>query len=400
MAHLRRSTTRWKRHAQVAVVGLLRTRAQRRGGTPPGALRPTRQHAARHLLSPAQWQESLAVVPLVSLRIACVAGLQSALAVWCAMVLMHVSPWPHLVGFPALGALAALFGRFAPVGYQRMRVVAVCAALLTLAVFLPSLAAWAGASRWSLVAVLALVAGGSTILVARWQLGGPGAVIVVFAAGAALSPVDSLDAVWMRTLATAAGGVVAWLTCALTDRLRAPSLAGLNLPLVPVPPARHQWIAGARIAAVAGLAAWMAQAANWQHPAWAAIGAAAVMQGGHLHITMNRALQRMAGTVVGSFIAWAILAQQPSFGVLLGVIVLFQFLTEVVIGFNYALGQITVTPMALLMTSLVSPVASSHLPVERVLDTVLGAALGIVCAVVFSSVDDRAYLHEHRSKAR
>ena len=87
-----------------------------------------------------------------------------------------------------------------------MRLVAANAALLTLErVFFASLAAWAGASRWSLVAVLALVAGGSTILVARWQLR-PGAVIVVFAAGCALSPVDSLDAVWMRTLATAAGG--------------------------------------------------------------------------------------------------------------------------------------------------------------------------------------------------
>ena len=82
----------------------------------------------------------------------------------------------------------------------------------------------------------------------------------------------------------------------------------------------------------------------------------------------------------------------------MAVIVVFQFLTEMVIGFIYALGQITVTPMALLMTSLAAPAASAGMPVERVLDTILGAALGIVAAVVFSSVDDRVHLHAHRSR--
>ena len=122
------------------------------------------------------------------------------------------------------------------------------------------------------------------------------------------------------------------------------------------------------------------------------------MQGGHLHVTMNRALQRMAGTVVGAFVVWAVLAQHPPFWAVVAVIVVFQFLTEVVIGFNYALGQITVTPMALLMTSLAAPAASAGMPVERVLDTILGAALGIVAAVVLSSVDDRVHLRAHRSR--
>ena len=43
-------------------------------------------------------------------------------------------------------------------------------------------------------------------------------------------------------------------------------------------------------------------------------------------------------------------------------------------GYNYALGQITVTPMALLMTYLASPTVAASMPVERV------------------------HLHEHRSK--
>ena len=332
-----------------------------------------------------------------SLRIFAIAGLQSALAVLLAIVAAHFSPWPQLVGYASLGALAALFGRFATVE-RRMRIVMICALLLALGVLLPSLASWADALPWMMVLVLALVAGASTVAVSWWRLGGPGAVIIVFAAGAAYHPVGSGAEVLARVLATLAGGVVAVLTCLVTDRWRAAELKTLRLPPAHVPPWSHQWIAAARITACAALAAWLAFMLGWHHPAWAAIGAVSVMQGGHLHITMNRALQRMAGTIVGSFIVWAMLAQQPSFWVVVAAIVVFQFLTEVVIGYNYVLGQITVTPMALLMTYLASPNVAASMPVERVLDTMLGAVLGIAFAVAFSSLDDRVHLHEHRSK--
>ncbi len=359
----------------------------------------SRGASARHLVSPAQWAESVALGAPPSLRIFTIAGVQAALAVLLAIVAVHFSPWPQMVGFASLGGLAALFGRFATVE-RRMRIVVICALLLALGVLVPSLASWGGALPWMMVLVLALVAGASTVAVSWWSLGGPGAVIIVFAAGAAYNPVGSGAEVLARVLATLAGGVVAVLTCLVTDRWRAPELKALRLPPAHVAPWSHQCIAAARITACAALAAWIAVMAGWHHPAWAAIGAVSVMQGGHLHITMNRALQRMAGTIVGSFLVWAMLAQQPGFWTVVAAIVAFQFLTEVIIGYNYALGQITITPMALLMTYLASPAVAQSMPVERVLDTILGAALGIVFAVVFSSVDDRVHLHEHRSKAR
>ena len=61
---------------------------------------------------------------------------------------------------------------------------------------------------------------------------------------------------------------------------------------------------------------------------------------------------------------------------------------------NYALGKITVTPMARLVMYLASPAVDANMPVERVLDTMLGIAF----ALAFSSVDDRMHLHAHRSK--
>lgn len=115
---------------------------------------------------------------------------------------------------------------------------------------------------------------------------------------------------------------------------------------------------------------------------------------------MNRAMQRMAGTVVGALLAWAILAQAPEFWVIVAAVALLQFLTELVIGYNYAFGQITVTPMALLMTYLVAPASAHGMAMERVLDTLVGAAVGILFAVVFSTLDDRVYLARRRGAPR
>lgn len=362
-------------------------------------MKTTRSGSARHLLSRTQFQESLAVSPPPSIRNANIAGLQAALSILAALATVHLSPWPYLVGFPALGALAALFGRYASIA-RRRQIVLICGALLTAGVFLPSLISFAGAPPAAMVLLLALFAGAFTIAVSRWGLGGPGAVIFVFATGAVMGPVDSWITVVERSLGTAWGAMLAWLICTLTDRLRAQEVIIPGVSKGKPALFSHQLMAAGRITVGAAIAAGIAYAAGWHYPAWAAIGATSVMQGGHLHVTMNRSLQRMAGTVLGACIVWAILAQDPPFWFMVGAIVVFQFVTEVIIGYNYALGQITITPMALLMTHLASPVANSNMPVERVMDTIVGAAIGIVFAVIFSTVDDRAYLARRRKKLK
>lgn len=359
-----------------------------------------RRVAARRLLAPEQLQASLRLNPLLSPWMSCVAGLQSALAVLAAIVLLHYSLWSELSGFAALGALAALFGRYAPL-LKRHVIVWRCAAMLIGAVTVTSLVSVLGAPGAVVVLVVALVAGVASVGFSYWKLGGPGAVIIVFAAGAAATPVDSWDIFLERVVATAVGALVAWLITAATDFLRLRELSRVDPPVEAARPFSHILLAGSRIALGAAVAALVAYAAGWNHPSWAAIGAVSVMQGGHLHINMNRALQRMAGTLVGALLVWMILEAAPPFWVLVGAIVVFQFITEVIIGYNYALGQITVTPMALLMTYLAAPMASAtEMSIERVFDTMLGAVLGIVFAVLFSTFDDRRYLARHHRAQR
>lgn len=359
---------------------------------------PRWMRTARHLLDWPQWRDSVRLVPQPSLWISIVSGLQVALSGLLVMAAVYASPWRHLVGFAAIGALTALFGRFAPLA-ERRRIVTVCALLMTLAVLVPSLCALAGATPWMMVGVLTLSVGALTLLVNHLRLGVPGAVILVFAVGAALGPVDSVRLVLEHSLATLFGGLAACGVCMATDGLRRASLVTLQLP----PPARYalrtELLVAGRVTLGAGLSAFIAYGAGWEHPAWAAIGATAVMQGAHLHTTMSRALQRMVGTMAGAALCLLIMSYEPSFWVMVAWMVVFQFATEVLMGSNYALGQLTVTPMALMMTHMAAaPVqAGAHLPLERVMDTVLGAVLGIVFAVIFSTAQERQHLAQLRS---
>lgn len=363
---------------------------------PSSSAHLTTSHLASlpRLLAPARLREACAVSPLPSLRNAAVVGLQTGLAVLVAAGATHLSPWAHLVGYAALGALAALLGRYAPAG-RRMPAVLLAGALLVGAVALISLAGLARAAPAALLLCLGMLAGTVSWLAERWRLGPPGAVIFVFAGCAAMAPVDGWQAAAARVLFTLAGVAVAWAVCRASDRLRAAPIAPPPAAAVQVP-----WLAFARIALCTACAGLLALAAGWQHPAWAAIGAMAVLQSGHLHAAMHRALQRTVGTLAGAALAWLILAQHPSFWPLLLAVIVLQLATEVVIGANYALGQVFVTPMALLMTSLAAPAASSGMPLARVLDTVLGALVGMAFAMVFSTLEDRVHLAQHHENAR
>ncbi|HTN63645.1 MAG TPA: hypothetical protein VL147_19175 [Devosia sp.] len=103
---------------------------ERKMGSGPPDSPARRVDVARHLLRPHLLRDSLALARQPSMRNSALAGLQSALAAAIALPLIHLSPWPHLIGFAALGTLVALFGRFAP-ERRRSSIVLLCALLQT-----------------------------------------------------------------------------------------------------------------------------------------------------------------------------------------------------------------------------------------------------------------------------
>lgn len=332
-----------------------------------------------------------------SIRNSALAGLQAAVTAAIALPVVWLSPWPHLIGFAALGALVALFGRFAS-ERDRNRILFLCALCQVFAVFSMSLVAWLGAPMIVQLALLALACGAFLFIGLTGGFGAPGPLIFVFAAAASMATDLTLEQVLERTAATAIIAALAWLICALSEALRRHPTADRPFPAEPQLPVRHRLNMAIRATVGAAIAVFASYALGALHPAWAAMGALAVLQGTHLHINVNRALQRMAGTSVGALLAWLMLIQEPSVWTIIAALVALQFLTELVIGANYALGQVLVTPMALLMTHLAAPQAGgAEMAPERVLDTILGATVGIIIAILLSSIDDRRQLAEHRT---
>lgn len=361
-------------------------------------------HALRLLLAPQRLRESLHTDHPPSLRNSAVAGTQVAIAAFVVAAALHFSPWSHVLGFASMGALAALFGRAASVP-QRRRIVPLAGLLLVGPVTLLSWLSWHGLEPWALLLALSILSGLLASIAHRLQLRAPGAVIFIFAASTALQPLDSLTLLWQRSAAMALGVAAAVLLCRLTDHLRVvattpqPAMLPSQKPS-PTPSPGYAARQSLRVAFCAAVSAGIAHAAGWSHPAWAAIGAVAVLQGAHLPGTVHRAWQRTLGTVVGAAIAWALLTASPSLWTLLLAVAVLQISTEMSMGVNYALGQVFVTPMALLMTALAMPGEATDMAISRIFDTALGAGVGTVLAWAFSTLDERVYLARHHRQQK
>lgn len=236
----------------------------------------SRLTAARHLLHRRRLEESLQLQAQPSLRNATLAGLQAAFTLAVAVPLVALSPWSHLVGFASLGALVALFGRFAPLR-RRSGIVLQCAFWQTFAVLVMSLAAWLGWPHTGKLLLLAFSCGLYLIVSFRGNFGPPGPLIFIFAVGAALTDSLSRAQVVERSAAVGITALFAWLICVISERLRQPPSPELATP-VPLP-TRELLLMAARVTVAALIVVLVCQAAGLNYPAWAAMGAVAVMQG-------------------------------------------------------------------------------------------------------------------------
>ena len=154
---------------------------------PAHAALPTRRRdAVRHLLHTHRFRESFRLGTPPPVRNSALAGLQAALATALCVPLFLCSPWAHLVGFASLGALVALFGRFAP-RRSRTGIVLQCAFWQTFAVFAMSATAWLDWPPAAQLVLLAASCGFYLLICFRHRFGAPGPLLFIFAVGAAMT---------------------------------------------------------------------------------------------------------------------------------------------------------------------------------------------------------------------
>jgi hypothetical protein len=130
------------------------------------------------------------------------------------------------------------------------------------------------------------------------------------------------------------------------------------------------------------LAGWASLALGIGRPYWALVTAASLFQI-NLSLTWNRSVQRVVGNLAGVafFALLAPVAHLSPWALVLTGLAL-NFGAEALISRNYWLGSLCVTPMALLITEYAHAQETPALVIDRAVDTLVGALVGLAAAVI------------------
>ena len=288
--------------------------------------------------------------------------------------------------YASFGAFAALYGR---TDQPRPRVImqATAGAILVSSMLIGTVVSALSSPAVVGVVVVAAIAATVTLFAYRSQWHPPGALFAVFAGGATAS----LPAGWPSLLLVlfVGGASVAWsiiVTVAFVLARRG-SWARPTRPRPSIGPVAWEMTATVGVAALlAGLAGALLVGTHWY---WAMVGAVAAVGGAHVTARLIRGAQRLLGTLLGVLIAAGLLALHLPPWLTILVAVAFQALSELFVGRNYGIAMVFITPLALLMISLASPATPEMLLRDRVIETIIGVAVGTVVAIVSAALRRR-----------
>lgn len=311
-------------------------------------------------------------------------ALQAALGISVPIAVMT------LVGQPALGYLAAS-GAFTILHYgalpvvERARVLPVVAATLIVSA---ALGALCSGTVWLASAGLVVVAIASAALAFGFRLGPPGPLFFVLTFGLAAHVIGSgAISGELYVAAFAAGCVFSYLltlTPLVLPRVRRKTARPL-LDLFPGPTLTADGrMLLLRVALVAVIGVLLGVVIDPTRTYWvvgsgiAVIGVAAARRA-----AFERGLHRMLGTIVGAGVYALLVLLHPA-GLLLALLLgALQFTIEIIVVRHYALALVFITPMVLLLAGAATgTIGSLDIAFERVVDTLVGAALGAASGVL------------------
>lgn len=276
--------------------------------------------------------------------------------------------------YAAFGAFTALYGRSSVHGH-RLRMQATAATVFVVAVVTGTAIGISPQRAWIVVPAAAVFAALVSLVSDRQRWHPPGALFPIFALAACASipsqPADLLPAALIVT----ASALFALVVGAVGALRRGRSLRSGPLPAGAVQP-RHAVRSGAGVL----IAGAIATVSGIGHPYWAMVSAVVPLSPTDFPTQIAKGAQRVIGTFAGLAVAAAILLSHPPALVLVLVVIGLQFGAEMLIGRNYALALLVVTPLALIMVDLAAPGHIPSLLLERGVETVIGVAVGIAVA--------------------
>lgn len=324
-------------------------------------------------------------------------GFRAAAAVAVPLLMLFAVGRLDLAAYATFGAFTALYGRNEP--YRlRIRSVTIAGIGLLVSIALGVLVAVLGEPLPLLAVVLLVVVTGGTFLASGFQLLPAQPLFFVFALlVCAAVPTPASDALPRIGLAAAVAAFSWLLTMSGWAVRRVSGRRGLGVARAPIllkdlrrRPAvdpsvlrdPRVWITVAQNVVGVLIAGGVALAFGLGHAYWAVVSLVAVIPPARAAHSISRSLHRIVGTVVGVGVTALVLVWSPPTIVVILVIVICQFFAEMLVGRSYGSALVFITPMALAVSHLASPSPLSTLVGDRVLETVLGAGVGIVLVLV------------------
>ena len=303
---------------------------------------------------------------------------QAALGIAVPIAVMTLLGEPSLGYIAASGAFTVLFAGTAPV-IDRARILPFVAAGLVASA---ALGVALSANAWLMSIGVVVVAIVSAALAFGFRLGPPGPLFFVLVFGLSAHVIASSPIAPLVYIAALAAGclfsylvAMAPLLLPRSRRITARPLREL-LPGPAFTPDSRMLLM--RVAIVAVIGVLLGLVIDPTRTYWivgsavAVIGVAAARRA-----AVQRGLHRMLGTVVGAGVYALLALLHPSglwLALLLGAL---QFTIELVVVRHYALALVFITPLVLLLTGAATgDIGSMDVAFERIVDTVVGAALG------------------------
>lgn len=337
-------------------------------------------------LPPVPPTQSNAVVALRNLRLVDVeVATRATLAGGIPLVILLALGHMELASYAAFGALTAIYGRNEPYRH-RIKTLLRAGAMLATAIALGLVLAVNLAPVWvvALVVLLTLAAGVLTAQI--FQFIPPTAIFPVMAVLIVSQIHTPADQLVIRLVVTLASITFA-IALSMVGFLGRAAFPGVRdgyffKPLVKQPQVRwhlignrEMWIIILLNSISIVLAGAVALALGIGHPYWAVLAVVAVVPAPFMRLSLRRGVQRMVGTIAGVGIMAVVFAFHPSNVALIVVWAVCQFITEILISQHYGIALLFVTPLVLAITELGTPAAADVVLFDRVIQTVVGAAL-------------------------
>lgn len=319
------------------------------------------------------------------------AALRVAISVAVPSLLLLAAGHTDLIIYAVFGALTGMYGRSEP-HQLRLRHQAQAAVVLLGGVAVGLFLSVNHLHSWWLVAVEAVLAGVGSVFADRVRLKPNGPFFGILALGACASV--PMEVPWQVAMLIAAGSAAFSLLVGFGGWIRHRSWQRGAVRSAPAeqPAGRPELLVhAARYVLAVGAAGTVGVLSGSGHPHWAMAAAAVPLAGADLPSSVRRGIHRIVGTFVGLAVTavvimpgpWSLAGLFPGRqAVLLALLViLFQFTTELFMARHYGLAMVSFTPVILLMTQLADPIDPAVLILERGVETLVGALVGIAVVV-------------------